>query len=100
VTLQAEAFVRMEKFTGFVIVFNVSEFNVGNARGLRYGYSPYAFTSTPGFLLDLRVVQPLYGPSFNGKCLFGIDRLAYRGDDSFEYKLGLTPIYGTVFSLT
>jgi hypothetical protein len=79
---------------------NVSDFNLANIYGLKYGYNLYYFTSTPGFSLDLRTVQPLYGPSFNGKCVIGIDKLTYRGDDAFNYEFGYTPVYKTIVSLT
>lgn len=79
---------------------NISEFNLANFHNWKYGYSPYAYTSTPGFMLDLRIVQPLYGPSFNGRCMFGIEKLVYRGIDAFAYKIGFTPIYNTVVTFT
>ena len=78
---------------------NVSEYNLANLHGWRYGYKPYQFTSTPGFLLDLRTVQPQYGPSFGGKCMFGIDKLIYRGDDAFNYEFGYTPVYNSIVIL-
>lgn len=51
-------------------------------------------------MLDLRTIQPLYGPSFNGKCMFGINKLTYRSDDAFNYQLGFTPVYNTILSFT
>ena len=83
-----------------MLVFNNSEFTLANLYGWRYGSSFFPFVSIPGFMVDLRVVQPLYGPGFTGKCMFGIDKLTYTGNDAFEYKIGFTPVYNTLLTFT
>ncbi len=82
ITLVATPKTQISQFNGLAILINPNTINtVKSANGWNMSFSSQTFSFYEPYVpYNLSIQNPNYGPSFNGKCIFGIYRIKYKGD--------------------